>query len=674
MLTPARMKRVCITVLRADATRVTRAVGELGVVHLTSATGEEARRLAPGPVDRNVERCEELLGRAQKLMDGLGISLAGGIPGPRAFEMTLEDARRAVERLEEAASPLLDRRRELDEQLERRRAARAALHPFRRVDVPFERLTGRRFVRVLFGSMREDRIDEARRQLPSAAMMVPLDAAGQHPDGTVERNVLVMASRKGRFGAKTVLEGYGFEERELPDYPRGVPSELYRREAEKCEELARERKEVSRRLEQAAREHGRRLTDACRRLLLESEVYRAEKNFGVTWATVVMTGWVPADQVERLRRAVRQVTGGRAIVEERDANRREIAEAEVPSQPVHLRLLRPFERLVSGYGSASYDEVEPTLLFAASFLLMFGLMFGDLGHGLCVLAVGLVLYRRAGSGSALKDLGYVIAAAGLTGAVFGAFVQGVFFGKSLADMGFRWTLAFEPVRLEGAGAGAGEHVLRYLALSLALGVALISLGVILNVVNRLRGGDYFGAVFHRFGLVGGLFYWAAVGLAAGAVFVGRLPEAWLWGGVTLTALPLLVLLFRGPIHGLMSDRAGQMDGGSVIMEGVMEVMEAAMMYVANTLSFLRVAALALSHAALSYTVFVLVRLLWGLPGGVVWAGLAFVLGTGVIVVLEGMIVGIQIFRLEYYEFFSKFFRAQGRRYRPFRLTGASPSA
>jgi V/A-type H+-transporting ATPase subunit I len=102
-------------------------------------------------------------------------------------------------------------------------------------------------------------------------------------------------------------------------------------------------------------------------------------------------------------------------------------------------------------------------------------------------------------------------------------------------------------------------------------------------------------------------------------------------------------------------------------QGLIEAMEAMMTYLANTFSFLRVAAFALSHAALCFTIFVLERLVNQLPGGLLWSVVVFALGTAVVIALEGLIVAIQILRLEYYEFFSKFFHGEGTRYDPFRL-------
>jgi V/A-type H+-transporting ATPase subunit I len=107
-----------------------------------------------------------------------------------------------------------------------------------------------------------------------------------------------------------------------------------------------------------------------------------------------------------------------------------------------------------------------------------------------------------------------------------------------------------------------------------------------------------------------------------------------------------------------------------IMEGFVEVMETASGYISNTVSFLRVGAFALSHAVLSYIVFRFTEELarpGGGPAGSVSALLILIFGNLVIIVLEGMIVAIQVVRLQYYEFFSKFFTETGVEFTPFRF-------
>ena len=104
-----------------------------------------------------------------------------------------------------------------------------------------------------------------------------------------------------------------------------------------------------------------------------------------------------------------------------------------------------------------------------------------------------------------------------------------------------------------------------------------------------------------------------------------------------------------------------------IMEGIVEILESAIYYVSNSVSFLRVAAFALAHTVLSTIVFLLADMVGGAPGGIVFQILVILIGNSIIIVLEGLIVTIQVVRLQYYEFFSKFFTESGEEFTPFTL-------
>ena len=104
---------------------------------------------------------------------------------------------------------------------------------------------------------------------------------------------------------------------------------------------------------------------------------------------------------------------------------------------------------------------------------------------------------------------------------------------------------------------------------------------------------------------------------------------------------------------------------AAIIEGIVEVLEVVSTYISNSVSFVRVGAFALSHAVLSYIIFMLTDMV---GGGFSVGGLAVtILGNAVIIILEGMIVAIQVIRLQYYEFFSKFFTETGKEFKPFKL-------
>ncbi len=138
--------------------------------------------------------------------------------------------------------------------------------------------------------------------------------------------------------------------------------------------------------------------------------------------------------------------------------------------------------------------------------------------------------------------------------------------------------------------------------------------------------------------------------------------------VLLIVVPVLALLFRELILVALSRKkyaATEVVG--VMMEDGMSLAEALITYLANTVSFARVGAFALSHAGLMIAVFSLEAIVRGLPGGSFWAVITLILGNALVIALEGLIVFVQCLRLEYYEFFSKFFEGTGRPYRPFRI-------
>jgi len=198
----------------------------------------------------------------------------------------------------------------------------------------------------------------------------------------------------------------------------------------------------------------------------------------------------------------------------------------------------------------------------------------------------------------------------------------------------------------------------------AAGAVVISLGVVLNIINRAGSGDRLGAVLGRFGGAGLLFYWCAILMLTGKLGTGfGLPV--LGAALACWALkePLTYLAGRG--------EGGKNEGGlEALAEGFVGAFEGVLLYLANTVSFARLAAYAMSHAALlasSYTLAAAADKAWG-PGSL--AGLlAIIAGNAAAILLEGTVAAVQALRLEYYEFFGKFFEGGGRPFRPFVLEG-----
>jgi V/A-type H+-transporting ATPase subunit I len=368
----------------------------------------------------------------------------------------------------------------------------------------------------------------------------------------------------------------------------------------------------------------------------------------------VISEWVPEESAERMKRALTELGDDHVLVEiERPEELLEVSSGALKVPILHRNplLLRPFEKLVRLYGTPSYEEVEPTAFFAISFLLMFGLMFGDVGHGLVLALAGYLLFRYV---PRYLDYGILLMEGGVSAAAFG-----VLYGSLFGIEGVLPVLWLSPL----------ADLSRFLLFALALGVTLISVGLALNVINTWRTGQRARALFGAHGLLGAFGYWVLAALAARA-FIGKtwnLPTAVV---VAVAAVPVLLLAFKRPLVARLE--RGRPIRPSVAgtprvlaaLEGSVELVDTAIGFFTNTLSFLRVAAFAMVHAGAFLALFALADTIARTGAGTPGSLAVLVAGNVGMIFLEGLTVSVQVLRLEYYEFFGKFFRGGGEPYRP----------
>jgi len=387
----------------------------------------------------------------------------------------------------------------------------------------------------------------------------------------------------------------------------------------------------------------------------ERNLWEAERLFPRTQATVLLTGWIPAPDVPALVDCVRQVTVGRCAIEIQLPDNR-TPEEQIPVLLRQSRLLRPFAALVRGFGLPRYHELSPTLFVAVSSLVMFGMMFGDVGHGTVLIAGGLTagLINRAARRHGLTLL---LVGAGLVSSIFGV-IYGSYFGMTQFK---RYALWRDP--LEG-------DPIALMRTAMCIGVAVISLGLVLNIINRLRRREYVMACLDKFGIAGLWFYWGVLLLVTNLPLLQKSGMA-PWTLALCGALPLVAWTLRHPIEHALRQRHGQArDEGwfAVWAESLVGSFEGVLVYLANTVSFVRLAAYAMSHAALLMATFLLAEAVRG--DSVTSHGLSVAIviaGNTLAILFEGVIASVQTVRLEYYEFFSKFFSGDGRPFTPFRI-------
>jgi V/A-type H+-transporting ATPase subunit I len=341
-----------------------------------------------------------------------------------------------------------------------------------------------------------------------------------------------------------------------------------------------------------------------------------------------LSGWIPKRQLDALRDTLDARFHGRYWLELHEPTPDEMA--EVPSLVRYPGWLRPFVPLVKSYGVPRYGEFDPALPFAITYLLLFGAMFGDVGHGAVILLLSAALGRRLGR------MAWVGIAAGAMSMLFGVLYGSVFGYEDILS-----PLWLSPL----------HDPIRVLTIAVGFGVGFIVFTLLVNARNKFVAGQVAEALFDSTGLAGLVFYLGAVGSLvslAGGADLGR--ASGLLAGVGIVAIAAFKWL---------EAKAGL---GERILVTAIETLETGINLFANTLSFMRVAAFSLNHVALALAIFTLAN---GLDAAGHW--FTIVLGNIVIIVLEGGIVAIQALRLMYYEGFSRFFSGDGTEFVPLRL-------
>jgi len=650
MFRPEPMMRLSAVVLQRDERAVLRDLGRLGTLQLIRSGAGPAPRPPP---DRGAEiaRLDGLLARIAALRRTLDITVPAAGGAAVLAAAAAEPVEAALAELEARSDRLLQSRQRLLKRQAEWAAVGGRVARYHGLALPLEGPDAFTFLHFVTGFLPAEKLGQLEAEAAGAVALLPLPAEGGR------RPLIAMTTRQDRPALEQLLQRLGFQADPLPvaagTTTDGLAAESRREQEQAAAELARWQAER----QLLVAESAPRLAVWEQRAGLERQLLEAEQHFTRTAAAVLVSAWIPAREAPAALRRVREVTGGRCAVEAA-APAAGTPDEQIPVLLRHPRWLQPFAGLMTAYGVPCYRDVEPTLFVAVSYLLMFGMMFGDLGQGAVLAAAGAVAWFAGRTGT-VRDAGLLLLGAGLASGVFGV-VYGSCFGLPQFRSYALWhdPLEGDPAVLMGAAVGVG--------------VVLISLGLVLNVINRLRRGDVAGALLDKFGVLGALFYWGALVLLLNPALL-RKPGVAGPALALVLGVPLAGWLLRGPLEQFRHrhDSPAAPGGGRLleaVAESFAEAFEALLSYLANTISFVRLAAYALSHAALLAAAFLMAEQARQLPvGGGVAAVLLIVAGNLAAIVLEGVIAAIQALRLEYYEFFGKFFQGGGRLFTPFRL-------
>jgi V/A-type H+/Na+-transporting ATPase subunit I len=373
---------------------------------------------------------------------------------------------------------------------------------------------------------------------------------------------------------------------------------------------------------------------------------QAERKILQSGRLASMRGFVPQKKFDALAKKISKDLNGKALVIANEL----IADADPPTMVSHNRFVKPFEEITKLYGLPHYDELDPTPIIAITFPLIFGLMFGDIGHGLLLLIGGVTLGTLIKKGQAIKNVCWILASCGV-----GSIIAGILFGEFFGIQVFA-PLWFSPF----------DNVLMFLIFSLFVGVIQIVSGLVLEMVDFLFNHNVVDVVLTSVPKIA--IYLGSVSLVA----LYQLDFGyWFSGPILLAIVPFTVLVFGKPLFSV----AKRLTWNSIEIpseqtsfgQRLFESGDLVTRLLSNTISYTRILALLMAHWALILVVYTVA----GLIGSasiltIILSGIIIVAGNIFVLALEGLIVFIHTMRLHFYEWFSKFYMGTGTPFTPFK--------
>lgn len=375
----------------------------------------------------------------------------------------------------------------------------------------------------------------------------------------------------------------------------------------------------------------------CKKL---NETYDAQKYVVVFGQNAGVFGFAEEKDAQKIKDNFEQLEGVNVNIKPSDGDSR----LTPPTKLKNNWFTKPFGMFVEMYGVPSYTDFDPTNLVAISYTFLFGVMFGDIGQGIVLSLVGFLAYKLKG-----MRLGAVGIRLGIASTLFG-FVYGSFFGNEEI-----FTPLFHPM--------ASESTMPLLGAAIAIGVVLNIIAIVCNIMIQKKRHNKGEMLFSSNGVAGLAFYIAVLLmvvkmlLGVNIPFVGTQPYM-----IICIGAPVLLMFLKEALERKLEGESMFPHGfGAFFTESFFELFDIVLTFITNTMSYLRVGGFVLSHAGMMLVVYTLAKMVnGGSTDFTVAYLLVLIFGNAFVMVLEGMIVGIQVLRLEFYEMFSRYYEGKGK--------------
>ena len=553
----------------------------------------------------------------------------------------------SIEQMEGHIAPYLEKDKELKAFKEEMEKSLSMISLFEGIDYPIERILTMDHIHFRFGRFTHSNYDKFKKYVLDRFTTIFIEG-GKDEDYTYG---VYFTPRESIERVDALYISMNWERIYVPEVEEyiGTPKEIMTKIEDQINETDTEINRNNLVIEEMIRPYRSEIFTARKRLEVLSNNFSVRKYAALTHdehlqkeTQYLLMGWMAAEDAEQLIKETDEDPDVVAILEDDD----DPPGGGVPPTKINnAAIFRPFEMFTKMYGVPNYRELDPTWIVALTYSLLFGVMFGDVGHGGLLALGGYFLYKKKKA-----DLGGIIALAGLFATFFG-FMYGSVFGFENVFP----TLWLHPMTAmtELPFIGSMNTVF---VVAIAFGMFMILTTLIINIMSEVKTHETKAVLFDRNGVAGLVFYASLVAVIV--LFMTGNPFP---GGIVLSIIlgfPLIMIALQEPILSLMEKKklAGSEGPVMFVVQAFFEIFEILLSYFSNTLSFVRVGAFAVSHAAMMQVVMMLSGAAEG--GNINW--FIVVIGNIIVIGLEGLVVGIQVLRLEFYEIFSHFYKGDGK--------------
>lgn len=636
-----KMKFLSITGPKDDIERMTRQYLSKYEIQLENALTEfkTVRNLRPylgdNPYEDTIRRAKEYLPEDLK--------------SEKEFpDMTVERARKILHGTEEQLAILKKKQEELNGEREKYQRSLDNIFPYQQLPFDVHELLNFHYVKYRFGRISQEYFDKFERYVYDSLDTIFYKCYCD--EEYVWGVYFVPVALVDKIDA--VYASMHFERFYVPDEYEGTAKEAYEELQQALAKLDAKIAENEQKISQVVGEHQDELAAALRQLEKHSACFDIRKYAALTREKdnvfYILCGWMPEKQADAFQKEIEQDEYTFVVVEDDHDN----IYSNPPTKLKNCKLFKPFEMYVEMYGLPAYNELDPTAFIALTYSFIFGAMFGDVGQGLVLLIGGFLLYKWKG-----MRLAAIVSCAGIFSTIFG-FLYGSFFGFEDTVIHHIWLSPKEAMTtLPIVG-----QMNTVFVVAIAFGMFMILTAMVLHMIVAVKNRDPEG-LFDPNGVAGFIFY-GSLAVIIVLVMTGHALPA----GIVLALLlgiPVIAMFLKEPMTSLLEKKGSGIEGGigMFLVQSFFEMFEVMLSFFSNTISFVRVGAFAVSHAAMMEVVLMLAGFTDGGSGN--W--LVIVLGNVFVCAMEGLIVGIQVLRLQYYELFSRYYKGSGRPFKPYEL-------